>query len=314
MRIVSLLPSATEIVCALELTDSLVGISHDCDYPPEIGGKAVLSEAIVTSDLPSGAIDAAIRGQVHKGKSVYHLDERQLTSLQPDLILTQELCAVCAPSYTLVKQAARLLEAQTRLVSLEPEDLAGILDNILLVGELAGRAAQAGALVDHLRGRIERVREAVAGRPRPRVACIEWLDPIYVAGHWVPEMVALAGGVDVLGRMRESSFVAPWDAVLAAQPDVVVVMPCGFNVLRTRHEVHLLTARRGWPMLPAVRAGQVYLTDASSYFNRPGPRIITGVEILARILHPQVSSAHAPADSYERLSPESLELPLPGSH
>jgi len=311
MRIVSLLPSATEIVCALGLTDSLVGISHDCDYPPEISGKAVLSEAIVTTDLPSGVIDATIRGYVHKGKSVYHLDERQLTSLQPDLILTQELCAVCAPSYTLVKHAARLLEVQTRLVSLEPENLTGILDNILLVGDLTGRAAEAAALVDQLRGRIERVREAVTGRPRPRVACIEWLDPLFVAGHWVPEMVALAGGVDVLGRAGEPSFVVPWQAIGAAEPDVIVVMPCGFTVPRTRQEVHLLTARRGWSDMRAVDAGQVYLTDASAYFNRPGPRIVTGLEILARILHPQVPSAHPPADAYERLSRAWVELPLP---
>jgi iron complex transport system substrate-binding protein len=311
MRIVSLLPSATEIACALGLTDSLVGISHDCDFPPEISGKAVLSEAIVTTDLPSGVIDATIRSHLHKGKSVYHLDERQLTSLQPDLILTQELCAVCAPSYTLVKQAARLLEAQTRLVSLEPESLAGILDNILLVGDLTGRAAEATALVDQLRARIEQVREAVTGRFRPRVACIEWLDPLFVAGHWVPEMVALAGGMDVLGRGGEPSFVVPWQTIIDSDPDVIVLMPCGFTVPRTRREVHLLTERKGWSDVRAVRAGQVYLTDASAYFNRPGPRIVTGVEILARILHPQVASAHLPADAYERLERARVELPLP---
>lgn len=314
MRIVSLLPSATEIVCALGLTDSLVGISHDCDYPPEISGKAVLSEAIVTTDLPSGVIDATVRGQVHKGKSVYHLDERQLTSLQPDLILTQELCAVCAPSYTLVKQAARLLEAQTRLVSLEPENLAGILDNILLVGDLTGRVAEATALADQLRGRIERVREAVTGRPRPRVACIEWLDPLFVAGHWVPEMVALAGGVDVLGRAGEPSFLVSWQAIVAAEPDVIVVMPCGFTVPRTRQEVHLLTGRRGWADVRAVHTGQVYLTDASAYFNRPGPRIVTGVEILARILHARVASAQLPADAFERLSRAPVEVAFPEPH
>jgi iron complex transport system substrate-binding protein len=311
MRIVSLLPSATEIVCALGLTDSLVGISHDCDYPPEISSKAVLSEAIVTTDLPSGVIDATIRGHVHKGKSVYHLDERQLTSLLPDLILTQELCAVCAPSYTLVKQAARLLEAQTRLVSLEPESLAGILDNILLVGDLTGRAAEATALVDKLRARIERVREAVTGRSRPRVACIEWLDPLFVAGHWVPEMIALAGGMDVLGRGGEPSFVVPWQTIIDSEPDVIVLMPCGFTVPRTRQEVYLLTERKGWSDVRAVHTGQVYLTDASAYFNRPGPRIVTGVEILARILHPQVASAHLPADVYERLEHARVELPLP---
>src|SRR5256885_13920109 len=199
MRIVSLLPSATEMVAALDLTDQLVGISHDCDYPPEIRTRPVLSEAIVTTDLPSGLIETRIRGQVHKGKSVYHLDERQLAHLRPDLILTQELCSVCAPSYTLVQQAAKLLDAETKIVSLEPLGLFDILDNILLVGTLAGRTGQAEALVRDLRARIERVRSRAAGLSTPRVACIEWLDPLYVAGHWVPEMVEIAGGRDALG-------------------------------------------------------------------------------------------------------------------
>lgn len=314
LRIVSLLPSATEIVCALGLGDHLVGISHDCDYPQEIDGKTVLSDAIVTPDLPSGVIDAKIRTAVHRGKSVYHLDERQLTSLRPDLILTQELCAVCAPSYTLVKQAARLLEAQTRLVSLEPADLAGILDNIRLIGELTAREAAAASLVEDLVRRIDRVRAAVDGRPHRRVACIEWLDPLFVAGHWVPEMVAIAGGVDVLGQVRTPSFVVPWDAIVAAQPDVIVVMPCGFTVPRIRQDVHLLIGRQGWSALSAVQAGQVYLTDASAYFNRPGPRIVTGVEIMAKILHPEISIASPPVGAYERLVHESGNAPLLRPH
>lgn len=302
MRIASLLPSATEMVCALGLADALVGISHDCDHPPEIRGKPVLSEAIVTTDLPSGTIEARIRGQVHKGKSVYHLDEGQLAALRPDLILTQELCAVCAPSYNMVKQAAKVLDADTRIVSLEPEGLLDILDNVLLVGELTARPAQAEALVAALRGRIERVRAQAAHLPRPRVACIEWLEPLYVGGHWVPEMVEIAGGRDVLGRSREPSFVVEWDQIVAAEPDVIVIMPCGFDVPRTRDELHLLTRRPGWMDLPAVRDGRVYLTDASSYFNRPGPRIVTGLEILAKILHPEEFSFELPAESLERLT------------
>ncbi len=205
MRIASLLPSATEIVCALGLTDSLVGISHDCDYPPAIRSKPVLSEAIVTTALPSGEIDARIRSKIHTGKSVYHLDEGQLAALRPELILTQELCEVCAPSYSLVKQAAKLLEGETQLVSLEPLGLTDILDNILLVGELTGTRARAEAMVSRLHGRIEQVRTKAAGLPAPRVACLEWLDPPYVAGHWVPEMVAKAGGYDPLSRLGEAS-------------------------------------------------------------------------------------------------------------
>lgn len=297
MRIISLLPSATELVCALGLADQLVAISHDCDYPPEIRNRPVLSEAIVTSDLPSGVIDARIRDQVHKGKSVYHLDERQLAALQPDLILTQELCTVCAPSYSLVRQAAKVLDAGTRIVSLEPQGLLDILDNILLVGEMADRQRQAHMLVDGLRARIDCVRAATAGRPAPRVACIEWLDPIYVGGHWVPEMVETAGGRDILGIPRKPSFVVEWDTLVAAQPEVLVLIPCGFDVPRIEQEMTLLTRRTGWEDLPAVQDGRVYLTDATSYFNRPGPRIVTGLEMLAQFLHPDAVSSTSPSPS-----------------
>lgn len=301
MRIVSLLPSATEMVCALGLIEGLVGISHDCDYPPEIRNKPVLSEAIVTPDLPSGLIDARIRDQMHKGKSVYHLDEQQLALLRPDLILTQELCTVCAPSYTLVKQAAKVLEAETKIVSLEPRGILDILDSITLIGELTGTQHHARAVVEGLRARIDRVQTQTAALATPRVVCIEWLDPIFIGGHWVPEMVQMAGGWDALGRPGEPSYVITWDQVLSAEPDVLVLMPCGFDVLRTRQEVHLLTERPGWSDLPAVQRGRVYLTDATSYFNRPGPRIVTGLEILATILHPKVFSYDLPPAAFELL-------------
>lgn len=301
MHIASLLPSATEIVCVLGLTDSLVAVSHDCDYPPEIRGKPVLSEAIVTPDLPSREINARIRGQIHRGKSVYHLDEMQLRRLQPDLILTQELCEVCAPSYNLVRQAAKVLDAPTKIASLEPRGLGDILDNILLVGSLTGTGARAETVVTDLRRRIERVRDRADGLAGPRVVCIEWLAPIFIGGHWVPEMVAIAGGRDVLGKPRQPSFVVEWDAVRAAEPEVLVLMPCGFDILRTRRETELLTGRPGWHDLPAVRSTQVYLTDATSYFNRPGPRIVAGLEILAAIIHPEVFSDPFPAGVAEKL-------------
>jgi iron complex transport system substrate-binding protein len=300
VRIVSLLPSATEIVCALGLQSSLVGISHDCDYPPEVRTRPVLSEAIVTTDLPSGRIEARIRGQVHKGKSVYHLDEAQLAALRPDLILTQELCAVCAPSYTLVQQAARVFEAQTRLVSLEPRRLADILDNILLVGQISGAADRAGVIVADLRARIEAVRTRVASHPRPRVVCVEWFDPIYVGGHWVPEMVEIAGGTDMLGRVGEPSYVAEWEVIVGSRPEVIVLMPCGFDIARARQETDLMTRRSHWRDLPAVRQDRVYLTDGSAYFNRPGPRIIDGLEILAAIIHQESPSDGRHQRAFER--------------
>lgn len=281
MRIVSLLPSATEIVCALGLTDWLIGVSHDCDYPPAVAGKRILSDALVSAAAPSPQIDAAIRGRVHTGKSVYHLDAGQLAALEPDLILTQELCRVCAPSFTEVRRAARVLEGRTRLVSLEPRGLDDILETIRDVGRLTGADERARDLAGRLRARIDRVRAMPAPRPRPRVACLEWMDPIFIAGHWVPEMVELAGGVDVLGRAREDSFVVDWATVVDAAPDVLMIMPCGFDLARTQRELHLLTGRPGWADVPAVRAGRAYLADGAAFFSRPGPRIIRGLEILA---------------------------------
>ena len=300
MRIVSLVPSATEIVCSLGLADALVGISHDCDFPPEVLGKPVLSEAIIGLSEPSRAIEGRIRGMVHTGRSVYHLDERALARLAPDLILTQELCAVCAPSYTLVKQAAKLLDAEAKIVSLEPRGLGDVLDNILLVGELTRTAGRAQALVNQLRIRIGTV-QAQASPPRPRVVCLEWMDPIYVGGHWVPEMVDIAGGVDVLGRAGEPSRVVEWNEVIGAAPDVLVLMPCGFDLARTRAEVGALTERPGWDEIPAVREGRVFLTDASSYFNRPGPRLVDGLEILATAIHHEMLDDGIPRESIERM-------------
>jgi iron complex transport system substrate-binding protein len=300
MRIVSLLPSATEIVCALGLADALVGVSGDCDYPPEVRHKPILSETIVTSDLGSEAIDRRIRAARHTGRSVYHLDTAQLARLRPDLILTQELCAVCAPSYTLVTEAAKVAETDARIVSLEPWGLLDILETIRLVGGWTGTADRAEALVGRLQRRIDALTARETG-PRLRVACLEWLSPLYVAGHWVPEMVALAGGLDVLGKPRVASWTVAWEEVLSARPEVLVLMPCGFDIPRTRREIALLTARPGWDDLPAVREGHVYLTDASAYFNRPGPRIVDGLAILAAVLRSDISARDLPPGAVERL-------------
>lgn len=304
-RIVSLLPSATEIVCALGLADALVGVSHDCDFPPEIRAKPVLSEAVVTGTESSRAIDELVRGAVHRGTSVYHLDAPSLARLKPDLILTQELCTVCAPSFTLVRKAAKLLDAEARIVSLEPRGLLDVLDTILLVGELAGAEREAAALVARLRDRIDAV-GGRAGGSRPRVACLEWLDPIYVGGHWIPEMVAIAGGLDVLGRGREPSLAVEWSAILAAQPEILMLMPCGFDIRRTRTEIGLIARRPGWRDLPAVRCNRVYVTDASSYFNRPGPRLVDGLEILATAVHPELFTYPLPGEALERATEDQV--------
>jgi iron complex transport system substrate-binding protein len=305
VRIVSLVPNATEIVCALGLADALVGVSHDCDFPPEIRGKPMLSQAIVGADTRSAATDRRVREALHRGTSLYHLDAEALARLHPHLILTQELCAVCAPSFSLVTKAAKLLDGDVKIVSLEPRCLGDVLDNIRLVGELTGTESRAQALVAGLTGRIEAVAARVtnagtdAHAPRPRVVCLEWLDPIYVGGHWLPEMVDAAGGVDVMGHAGQPSRLVEWSEVVSARPDIVVLMPCGYDVPRTRAELATLTARPGWTALPAGQEGRVFLTDASSYFNRPGPRLVDGIEILASVLHPSRFSRCLPPGSIE---------------
>jgi iron complex transport system substrate-binding protein len=286
MRIVSLLPSATDIVCALGLRDQLVGRTHECDWPPGIEDvPAVTSDALATHAMGSREINEAIGGAAHAGSSIYGLDEEALRRVAPDLIITQELCEVCAVSYKDVQRAARLIDAGTKVVSLEPSSLDDILDNIRLVGELTGADARADAVIDDARHRIAALVDASRDKPRPRVACIEWLDPIFAGGHWVPDQVDVAGGDDVLGPRGAPSYEIAWQSVLDAEPEVVVLMPCGMTIDRTVGELEAVTAREGWTDLPAVRDGRVFAVDGSSYFNRPGPRVIRGSEILASVIH-----------------------------
>lgn len=308
MRIVSLLPSATEIVYALGLGDALVGVSHDCDFPPEVSQKPRLSQALVNLDMPSDEIDAIVREQLHSGLSVYHLDAALLQELEPDLILTQELCEVCAPSYDQVLEAAKILGGKTKIVSLEPNTLEDILGNIQLVGELTERENYAQDYVHALRERIDRIRQITEDLDeRPKVGCIEWLSPVMIGGHWVPQMVEYAGGEDWLGETSEPSREVAWGDILTYNPDILVFMPCGFNVERTLEEMDLVIEREGWQELKAVKQGQVYLVDGSSYFNRPGPRIVTGLEMMAQIIHPEYFRSLAPAGSLMRLAFERLE-------
>jgi iron complex transport system substrate-binding protein len=308
MRIVSLLPSATEIVYALGLGDSLIGVSHDCDFPPEVASKPKLSQALISTDLPSDEIDAIVREQLHSGLSVYHLDAPLLQELKPDLILTQELCEVCAPSFDQVAEAAKILGDQTKIVSLEPRSLEDILENIRLVGELTSQADFANQIIAALRERIDRVRQITEElRERPTVACVEWLSPVMVAGHWVPELVEYAGGEDLLGEAGDPTREIAWGDLLNYDPDVLVFMPCGFSIERTLAEMELVIGREGWEELAASKNGQVYLVDASSYFNRPGPRVVTGLEIMAQIIHPEFFKGLAPAGSLMRLAFEKLD-------
>jgi iron complex transport system substrate-binding protein len=289
-RIVSLLPSATEIVCALGLESSLVGITHECDYPPEVVGKPVLTRSLLPLDgLSSAEIDGAVNALLRTGHSpgsIYHIDADTLRAVAPDLILTQSLCEVCAVSFSEVQRAVAGVGGACRVESLEPSTIEEILATIALVGSLTGTTAEATRLVADLRCRLEAVSAAVRGAPPLRVCCMEWLDPPFGAGHWVPEQVRVAGGVEIFDREGLPSQRTTWDEVMARAPEVVVLLPCGYDLERTLAEIERTAPPPGWHTIPAVADGRVYATDGSAYFSRPGPRVIDGVEILGHALHP----------------------------
>ncbi|HEX8422886.1 MAG TPA: cobalamin-binding protein [Pyrinomonadaceae bacterium] len=293
-RIVSLLPSATEIVCALGLADSLVGVTHECDYPPEVVGKPQLTASRISHQtLTSAEIDHAVRSQLDGHGSIYDLDEEALRALQPDLVITQELCDVCAVSYKTVEEAAaRLLDAGVRVVSLEPNTIADIFANIRTVGSLTGREAEAVRLVGELSTRLDALALALSeAQTRPRTFVLEWLEPAFAPGHWVPEQIAFAGGDHAFGHAGEPSRTTTAEDIRAYAPERIVLAPCGYykeDILRALESARLPV---GWGELPAVVSGEVWAVDATAYFSRPGPRVVTGAEILARIIHPELFGA-----------------------
>lgn len=296
MRICSLLPSATEIVYALGLGDQLCGVSHECDFPPEAAAKPTVIRSVFDSTtLSSLEIDRAVMERLRQGEGVYTIDLDRLQQADPDLILTQELCDVCAIPFSEVKQAVEQLGRHPLLLPLSPTLLADVLDDIRRVGEAAGRRKQAESLVAGLQSRIDGVAAvATSAAERPTTFCLEWADPLYVSGHWVPEMVGLAGGTDGLGMKGKPSIPVEWDRVVRYAPDVVILMPCGFDVERTVRELPLLTRLAGWSDLPAVKRGRVYAVNGSAYFNRSGPRLVDGLELLAKILHPELFPGSIP--------------------
>lgn len=289
-RIVSLLPSATEIVCALGLEEMLVGITHECDYPSTVAGKPRLTASKISHETMSSAeIDRAVHSQLNGHGSIYDLDEERLRALSPDLIITQELCDVCAVSYKTVEQAARMFETEVRVVSLEPNTIEDIFANIRTVGELTGREAQASELIEGLRARLVRVDARLAGtNRRPRTLMLEWLEPVFAPGHWVPEQVRIAGGDHGFGRAGQPSVRTTAEEIIAYAPEVIVMIPCGYYKEDILRQLPRSRLPAGWSDLPAVRSNEVWAVDATSYFSRPGPRVVDGVEILARILHPEV--------------------------
>lgn len=296
-RIVSFLPSATEIACALGLEDSLVGITHECDYPPEVRTKpVVVRQALPIETMTQSEIDRAVAERMSAGLSLYEIDEQLLRDLAPDLILTQDLCQVCAPSGNEVTQVLKSLPKTPQILWMTPRNVAEIFDNVRDLGVAAGRTKEADKLVDEWQARIEALsQKTAAATSRPRVFCMEWLDPLYASGHWVPELVAMAGGVDELGLKGGESVRVSWDAVTGWAPEVIAIMPCGFNLQQTVKQIWSVFGPEGSRAgdsrffdLPAVRNGRVYAVDANSYFARPGPRVIEGAELLAQLIHPDL--------------------------
>ena len=284
MRIVSLIPSATEMLFALGLGSDVIAVTHECDYPPAARELPKITRDVLPEGLTSAQIDAAVKEHTLAGESIYQLDTGALEDLRPDLIVTQELCSVCAVSYDDVREIAEQLDPRPRVISLDPHTLGEVLGDARKLAEATDRRDAAVDLVREASDRIDRVRVAVRkARSRPRVAALEWLDPPFAAGHWTPQLIEYAGGEDVLGFPGENSEETTWEAVQAAQPDVVVVMPCGYDA-----EIAHREAEMHRDQLAALGAGEVVAVDAAAYFSRPGPRIIDGLELLASILHPEL--------------------------
>lgn len=281
MRIASLVPSATELLFALGLGDDVVGVTHECDYPPAATSRSRLTRSVIPSGLPAAEIDAAVRERVGRGEALYELDEATLRRLEVDLIVTQAVCAVCAVSYDDVRAVAARLPSQPRVLSLDPVTLGDTLADVQRLGVEASVPDAAASLRGSLDRRLAEVAELVRGADRPRVLALEWLDPPFVAGHWVPEMISLAGGLDPAGQPGGRSRTARWEDLVALRPDVVIVMPCGAYV-----DAAATQAREYAERIAALDPRAVYAVDAAASFSRPGPRLVEGVELLAHLLHP----------------------------
>jgi iron complex transport system substrate-binding protein len=294
VRIASLVPSATETLFALGLGDDVVAVTHECDYPPAAARLPHLTRSVIPDGMPADAIDRAVRERMERGEVIYELDEHELAEAAPGLIVTQALCAVCAVSVDDVRAVAQRLRSQPEVLSLDPTTLGEVLADIRTLGIAAEALDAAEELLGELSKRLDRVQEAVADAPLVPVASLEWLDPVFVGGHWVPQMIEMAGGLDVLGLPGERSRVASWDEVRAAEPAVAVCMPCGYDLEGSVRQAmeHPAVFDLGVP---------VFAVDASGHFSRPGPRLVDGVEQLAQILHPDRFTAAEP--SWARVAP-----------
>jgi len=288
-RIVSLLPSATEIICELGLGDRLVGVTHECDWPPFVRDLPKVTRTAIPHEATSREIDALVRERLEDEKALYSLDMEALARLRPDLIVTQALCDVCAVSEAEVRAAACALPGQPKVIDLEPMRLAEVFESLHIVAQAAGVTHSAEAAVARLESRVTAVsRRSASIEDRPSVVFLEWIDPPFCAGHWTPELIGLAGGIESIGQEGRPSRTIAWDEIVRADPEVLVLASCGFDVPRIRQDVPFLTGNPGFGDLSCVRNGRIFLIDGSAYFNRPGPRLVDSLEILANALHPGI--------------------------
>jgi iron complex transport system substrate-binding protein len=303
MRIVSLLPSATEILFALGLGDEVIGVSHECDFPAEARERRVVIHSRLPHGLSALEVDTLVREFMARGESLYSVDAEILRELDPDLVVTQDLCHVCSASPEDLAAVIRDFEEPPKVLCLNPQNLSDVWRDVMQVAQATSRVAAAEKLLQEIHERLDGLQrqiEKVAARPR--VAFLEWLEPFYVGGHWVPEMIALAGGEDVFGRLGTASFRVEMKDVLAAAPDVIVVSPCGYDAEQARKEYGAMTWPREWQTIPAVANGRVYAFEANSYASRPGPRLSTGVEALAKIFHPQIMVSDNAARGFQKMT------------
>src|ERR1700722_13374195 len=304
MRIVSLLPSATEILFALGLDAEVVGVSYDCDFPPQVSARRVVVDSRIPPGLPSLEIDRRVREYVERGDSLYIVNAEALKELAPDLVVTQDLCLVCAASPDDLAAVLANFEKRPRVLSLNPRNLRDVWGDISRVGRETSREHAGKKLLAQIEQRLHALKHQVEKISwRPRVAFLEWLEPLYVGGHWVPEMVALAGGQDIFGKAGSPSFRVELKDIVAAAPDIIVVAPCGYDAEQARKEYCTTSFPSDWDAIPAVRDGRVYAFEANAYASRPGPRLATGVEALARIFHPEIVVADEAARAFDIANP-----------
>ena len=301
MRVVSLLPAATEIVAALGMVDHLVGVSHECDHPAEVNGKPRVTRcAIHGNQLDSADIDRWVKTELDRTGTLYTMDEARLRQLAPDVIITQRLCDVCAVGYDSVTAFAATLPGPPVVVNLEPQTLDDVFGDVRRVGAALGVAERAETVIRELRGRVDRVRTRCAAVPRRRCVLLEWIAPPFRSGHWGPELVAIAGGIDPVGRQGEDAVEIEWHEVRAAAPEVLVIACCGFDVARTLRDLPILRRYPGFPELPAAQSREVWVVDGSAYFSRPGPRLVDSLELLAPLVHPELFPGSSPPEGVAR--------------